>query len=507
MARQETQKTHRFLALDMGAESGRGVVGALDADAGRVTLREVHRFANEPVRLHDTLYWDLPRLHAEQVAAITRAVAAGDGAPLSGVGVDTWGVDFGLIGDNGALVGLPVHYRDARTNGMMDKVFARVPRPDVFAQTGIQMMPINTLFQLAAVREQQPALLDAARTLLFVPDLLHYYLCGRAAPEFTIATTSQLYDGKRNDWARGLLAALDLPARLFAPVVPDGTEYGVLLPHVAEATGAGPVPVIAPAGHDTACAVAAVPVAPSAAGGWAYLSSGTWSLLGVETVAPVVNEATLAHNFTNEGGACGTWRLLKNIAGLWLVQECRRALARNGGPPPGYDELAALARAAPPLVSVFDPDDPSLLAPADMPQAVRTLCQERGEPIPNDIGPLIRACLDSLALKYRATLEALETITGQPIHTLHIVGGGSQNTLLNQLAADATGRPVVAGPVEATALGNVLLQARTRGLVGSLADLRAIVRASFPVTTCEPDPAGRARFDEAYQERFAPRVL
>ncbi len=489
----------RYLALDLGAESGRGVVGTLDAgSAGRVTLDEIHRFANGPVRLHDTLVWDLPRLHAEQAEAITKAAAAG---PLAGVGVDTWGVDFGLLGENDTLVGLPVHYRDARTNGMVEKVFATVPRADVFAQTGIQVMPINTIYQLAALRERQPGLLDAARALLFMPDLFHFYLSGRAAPEFTIATTSQLYDGRKGDWARALLDALGLPNRLFAPVVPPGTEYGTLLPHLQETTGAGPVPVIAPSGHDTACAVAAVPA--ESGDGWAYLSSGTWSLLGVEVNAPIVNDATLAANFTNEGGAASTFRLLKNIAGLWLVQECRRALAKRGAAL-GYEELAALAQNAPPLASVIDPDDPALLAPPDMPEAIRALCRASGQPVPSDTGALIRCALDSLALKYRATLDMLETITGQPRHTLHIVGGGSRNALLNQLAADATGRRVLAGPIEATAVGNVLLQARARGRLNSLADLRTIVRASFPITEFEPDPAGRARFEAAYHERFRP---
>jgi len=496
-----TTNGERYLALDMGAESGRGVVGTLGEADGqrRVTLDEVHRFANGPVRLGNTLVWDLPRLHAEQVTAIGKAASAG---PLAGMGVDTWGVDFGLLGEKGDLVGLPVHYRDARTNGMVEKVFGIVPRADVFAQTGIQVMPINTLYQLAALKERQPSLLDAARALLFMPDLFHLYLSGRAAPEFTIATTSQLYDGRANDWARPLLSALGLPARLFAPVVPPGTEYGTLLPHLQETTGAGPVPVIAPGGHDTACAVAAVP-AEENGDGWAYLSSGTWSLLGVEVNAPVVNDATLAANFTNEGGAGSTFRLLKNIAGLWLVQECRRALAK-GGTTFGYDELAALAKNAPPLASVIDPDDPTLLAPPDMPDAIRALCRASGQPVPNDVGSLIRCALDSLALKYQATLEALETITGRARHTLHIVGGGSQNTLLNQLAADATGRRVLAGPIEATAIGNVLLQARARGRLNSLADLRTIVRASFPITEYTPDPAGRARFDAAYHERFRP---
>lgn len=483
----------RFLALDMGAESGRGVVGTLTQ--GRLALDEIHRFPNGPVRLAETLYWDLPRLAAEQLTAIGRAAAGGS---LSGIGVDTWGVDFGLLGDDGSLVGLPVHYRDARTNGMVEKVFARVPRSEVFARTGIQVMPINTLFQFAAVAERSPRLLDAARTLLFIPDLLHFFLTGRAEAEFTITTTSQMYDGRARAWATDLLAKIGLPTHLLPPVVDAGTAYGPLLPHVAEATGAGPVPVIAPAGHDTACAVAAVPA--EGRDGWAYLSSGTWSLLGVEVREPIINAETEVVNFTNEGGVEGTFRLLKNIGGLWLVQECRRAWARQGDDRP-YDKLTRLAGDAPPLAAFIDPDHPTLLAPSDMPRAIRELCAATGQAPPEGIGATIRCALDSLALKYRWTLERLEAIIGRAIHTLHIVGGGSQNTLLNQLAADATGRLVHAGPVEATAAGNVLLQAKSLGRLGSLDELRQVVRNSFTIESYEPTPEKRAQWDDAY-ERF-----
>lgn len=487
----------RFLALDMGAESGRGVVGTLEN--GRLALDEVHRFPNGPVRMGQTLYWDLPRLHAEQVTAIGRAA---EGGALSGIGVDTWGVDFGLIDARGGLVGLPVHYRDARTNGMVEKVFTRVPRAEVFARTGIQIMPINTLFQLAALAEQSPRLLDAARTLLFMPDLFHYFLTGRAESEFTVASTSQMYDPRAGGWAAGMLERLDLPVYLLPAVLAPGSEYGPLVSHLAETTGAGPVPVFAPAGHDTAAAVAAVPA--EGREGWAYLSSGTWSLLGVEIPEPIINAQTEAVNFTNEGGVDNTIRLLKNIGGLWLVQECRRAWARRGDER-SYDHLTRLAADAPPLAAVVDPDDPALLAPEDMPRAIREVCAASGQTPPEGIGATVRCALDSLALKYRWTLERLEEVTGRPIHTLHIVGGGTQNTLLNQLAADATGRVVKTGPVEATAAGNVLLQAMARGLLGSLDELRAVVRTSFPIETYEPAAGERARWDDAYG-RFQARL-
>jgi rhamnulokinase len=477
----------RYLALDLGAESGRGVVGEFDGE--RVTLQEVHRFPNVPVRLGETLYWDLPHLVAEIRTAIRNA---GAGGPLASLGVDTWGVDFGLLDRGGNLVGLPVHYRDARCNGMVEKVFERVPRSEVFAHSGIQTMQINTLFQLAAVAERSPRLLEAADTLLFIPDLIHYYLTGRAEAEYTIASTSQMYDSVAGDWARGVLEKAGIPTHFLPKVVPDGTGYGTLSAWEAEATGVGPVPVIAPGGHDTACAVAAVPAVGS---GWAYLSSGTWSLLGMEVPKPILIPEAEEANVTNEGGVAGTIRLLKNIGGLWLVQECRRAYARLGTER-NYDQLTRLAAEAEPLAALVNPDHPSLLAPADMPKAIRELCLATGQTPPEGIGPTIRCCLDSLGLKYRLVLGIMERLTGQRVHTLHIVGGGSQNYLLNQIAADATGCVVLAGPVEATAIGNLLLQAKANGEIGSLEDLRAVVRASSSIKTFEPDPAMTARFAE-----------
>ena len=479
----------RYLALDWGAESGRGVVGTFRGET--VTLEEVHRFPTGPTRLGDTLYWDLPRFVSESRTAIGKAAQTG---PLASLGVDTWGVDFGLIGERGELVGLPVHYRDGRTTGMVEKVFGQVPQAEIFASTGIQTMPINTLFHLAALKEQSPRLLDAAHRLLFMPDLCHYLLTGRADSEYTIASTSQMLDATTRRWDTALLNRLGLPTGILPPLVDAGTVYGNLRPDEAEATGAGLIPVIAPGGHDTACAVAAVPAEGSS--GWAYLSSGTWSLLGVEVASPVLTPEAAALNVTNEGGVAGTIRLLKNIGGLWLVQECRRAFGRQGVDR-SYEQLTRLAAEAPPLVSVIDPDHPSLLAPSDMPRAIRELCAATGQTPPEGIGATIRCCLDSLGLRYRVVLDALERLAGgTPIHTLHIVGGGSQNRLLNQIAADATGRRVIAGPIEATAIGSCLLQARSQGRIGSLAELRAVVRASFPVEVYEPDPAMQARWSD-----------
>jgi rhamnulokinase len=463
----------RILALDLGAESGRGVVGTLSGD-GKLTLDETHRFPTGPTTLGGTLHWNLPGFVRELHTAIEKS------GSIESLGVDTWGVDFGLIGPCGELVGLPVHYRDVRTNGFIEKIFEKLPQSAIFAQTGIQTMPLNTLFQLSALREQSPKLLDAADKLLFMPDLFHYYLTGEASTEYTIASTSQLLDATSRDWSDSIFAALDLPRHLFQTPLAPGSRIG---------THRG-VPVIAPGGHDTACAVAAVPAQGE---GWAYLSSGTWSLLGVEVPAPILTPEAAAANVTNEGGVGGTIRLLKNIGGLWLVQECRRAWARMGEERT-YEKLTRLASEARPLLCVIDPDHPSLLAPLDMPAAIRALCLETGQVPPEGVGATVRCCLDSLALKYRDVLATLEKLSGQKIETLHIVGGGSQNRLLNQLAADATGRTVIAGPVEATAIGNVLLQARALGLISSIDELRAIVRASFPLETYTPDPEMTARF-------------
>ena len=484
----------RYLALDLGAESGRGVMGAFDGE--RVTLEEVHRFSNGPTRMGETLYWNLPHLVSETRTAIGKAAGTG---PLASIGVDTWGVDFGLLGPTGELVGLPVHYRDARNNGMVEKVYAKVPKEEVFARVGIQTMQINTLFQLAAVAERSPKLLDAAHTLLFIPDLLHYYLTGHIAAEYTIASTSQMLEYKHGVpvWATDILERAGIPTHFLPEIVPAGAGYGTLSLMEADLTGAGRIPVVAPAGHDTAAAVAAV---PAEGDGWAYLSSGTWSLLGVEIPTPILSPEAAAANVTNEGGVAGTVRLLKNIGGLWLVQECRRAYARHGSER-SYDQLTRLAGEATPLAAFVDPDHPSLLAPADMPKAIRDLCLMTEQTPPEGIGATIRCCLDSLALKYRDVLNTMERLTGKPIHTLHIVGGGSQNYLLNQIAADATGRVVKAGPVEATAIGNVLLQAMASGELGSLTDLRAAVRASFAIQTFEPDPAMVARWNEVAAAR------
>lgn len=485
-----------LIAFDLGAESGRALLGTLDA--GRLTLTDLHRFPNTPVRMNGRLHWNLPSLWDNLKQGLRSAVAASD---LHGLGVDTWGVDFALLNRSGEILGLPVCYRDSRTDGILERTFQRVPRQRIFQSTGIQFLQFNTLFQLLAMRQCRSTLLDTADRLLFIPDLLHYLFTGIARNEFSIATTSQMYDPLKKDWAWDLLAELDLPARLLAPVVPCGTVLGPLSNEVASECGIRPVPVIAPASHDTASAVASVPAEGS---DWCYISSGTWSLMGVELPAPIINEKSLRYNYTNEGGVGGSIRFLKNIMGLWLVQECRRHWLKEGHEHT-YAELTRMASEAPPFLAIIDPDHAPFLSPGHMPPKIEEFCRQTRQPAPAAQGQFVRTCLESLALAYRRTLEGLEDILGRRIATIHIVGGGCQNELLNQMTADACGRPVIAGPVEATAIGNILCQAMAIGEIDSLANARAVVRASFPVTRFEPrDPqswnAAYARFQAILSE-------
>ena len=477
------QATH-FLAIDLGASSGRVIVGIWEG--GQFALQELHRFPNGPVAVLGHLHWDILRLWQEIQTGIARYAAEYD-APLAGIGIDTWAVDFGLLDAAGRLLGNPYHYRDPRTTGMPEAVDARVSPERLFAQTGIQRLPINTLYQLVGMRENRDPQLDAAATLLLIPDLFGYWLTGRRVAEYTNATTTQFFDPQAGQWATGVLAALDLPARILPPVVPPGTVLGDLLPAVRDAVGLRhPVPVIATATHDTASAVAAVPGLDE---GSAYISSGTWSLVGVETARPILSPRARALNFTNEGGVGGTIRFLKNVGGLWLLQECRRQWQREGQPYT-WAALWALAEQAPPLQSVVDPDAPEFLNPEDMPAAIRAYCRRTGQPEPAGHAAVVRCCLESLALKYRWVLLALEELTGRHLHTVRIVGGGSQNALLCQFTADACRRVVVAGPVEATALGNILVQAVAHGDLVDLAAGRQAVAASFQQTTYTPRASG-----------------
>jgi rhamnulokinase len=483
-------ETISFLAIDLGASSGRVMVGRWANE--RFDLQELHRFPNGPVEILGHLHWDVLRLWQEIKAGIAHYVAQ-DGTPLAGIGVDTWGVDFALLDTAGRLLGNPYHYRDNRTAGVSKQVDERVPRQRLYEKTGIQRLPFNTLYQLASMQQRHDPQLAAAGTLLLIPDLFHYWLTGRKVAEYTNATTTQFFDARARRWATGLIQELDLPTHILPHVVMPGTVLGELLPEVREDAGLGsPVPVIASASHDTASAVAAVPGLDASS---AYISSGTWSLVGVETTEPILTEKARMLNFTNEGGVAGTIRFLKNVGGLWLLQECQRQWQREGQVFT-WSELVAQARGAPVLRSLVDPDAPEFLNPSDMPSALRSYCQRTSQPEPQSVGALVRCCMESLALKYRWVIEALETLTGRRLDTIRIVGGGSQNALLCQLTADACGRRVVAGPVEATALGNILVQAVALGHLPNIAAGRAAVAASVEQRVFEPQ--GSATWDAAF---------
>ncbi len=489
--------TRNFLALDLGASSGRAVIGRFDGE--RLALEEVHRFANGPVRLPSatgsSIHWDSLDQFAQVKAGIAKAAeccgsGSQSGGALVSVGIDTWGVDYGLLDGAGELLGNPFHYRDERTVGMVERVFEIVPREEVFRGTGIQFMDLNTLYQLFAARGS--AALEKARTLLFTPDLLNYWLSGRAVNEYSIASTSQCLEPFSRTWAYDLLERLDIPTHIFGDIVRPGTVLGPLLPWVAEETGARDLQLVAVGCHDTASAVAAVPIeGPDRA----FVSSGTWSILGVESPAPVVNDAALAFNFTNEGGVCDTIRLMKNITGLWIIQECRRQWALEGERL-AWDEIVALAQAAPAFSAFIDVDHETFTRPGDMPARICAQCRRTGQASPQDKGALARTVFEGLALKYRAVLDMTEQLTGKRTDALNIVGGGTQNRLLSQFAANAIGRPVITGPIEATAAGNILMQMLATGAVGSLGEGREVVRRSFPVETFEPQDV--ARWEEAY---------
>jgi rhamnulokinase len=478
-----------YLALDLGAESGRAMVGALDD--GQLSLTETHRFANTPVRTPDGLHWDVLHLWSEIQTGLARSAAK---FSLSSLALDTWGVDFALLDKRGTLLGNPFHYRDARTNGLMAEAFRCIPRAEIFARTGIQFLQLNTLYQLLAMALSQSPLFEVAESFVTIPDLFNYWLSGKVANEFTNATTTQCLDPLTRDWAWDMLDTLGIPSRLFGPVILPGTVLGPLLPEVVAASGAGAVSVVVPACHDTGSAVVAVPAENQ---DFAWLSSGTWSILGAEVSQPVLGEKALVDNFTNEGGVLGTWCLSKNIVGLWLIQECRRDWQRQGDDL-SYDDLTRLAAEARPFVAVIDSDAELFFQPGDMPEKIRRFCAESGQSVPQTQGEIVRVALESLALKYRWTLERLEALCGKSLTPLHIIGGGTQNRLLNQFTANCTRRRVVAGPVEATAIGNVLMQAVALGHLANLVEARAVVRRSFSPEVYEPGL--QAGWDAAYRK-------
>ncbi len=479
-----------FLAVDLGASSGRVMAGVLRD--GRLEVSEAYRFANGPVIAGGHMHWDL-LAQWDHVCRGLAAAADRYGGRIASVGVDTWGVDFGLLGRHDELLGNPYHYRDRRTQGIMPRALQLVDRESMFAETGIQFLEFNTVFQLLAMKWQRSSVLEAAETLMMMPDLFHWLLSGEKSCERTDASTTQLVDPREGNWSWTLLERLDLRPSLFQSLSEPATRLGPLRTDVAGRTGLSGVDVVLPAAHDTASAVVAV---PAAAGGadWCYISSGTWMLMGAEVPGPVITEESARLNFTNEAGVNGTTRLLKNIMGLWLLQECRRIWQRDGRDR-GWEEMIGLARQAPALQSVADADDARFLAPDDMPHAIRQACADMGQPVPETDGAVIRCALESIALKCRRVFEWLEQLAGGRIEVIHIVGGGTRNRMLCQMTADACQRHVLAGPIEATATGNVLMQAVAAGAIGSLHDARSVVRRSFSLEPYEPRDAGA--WDEA----------
>ncbi|MCL2329719.1 MAG: rhamnulokinase [Phycisphaerae bacterium] len=473
-----------FAAIDLGAESGRVVLGSVSSS--KLELKEMHRFPNGPVRTGDSLHWDALRLWAEMKQGV--AAANREAGGLKGVGIDTWGVDYGLLGKGDVLLGNPMHYRDARTNGILEKAFGIVPKKEIFDQTGVQFMQFNTVFQLLAAKLSGSVLLDMAETMLMMPDLFNFWFTGRKCVEFSNATTTQAFNPKTGKWATDLIGRLGIPTKIFPEIVPSGTVLGPIRGDIAEELNIGSVPLIAPAQHDTGAAVAAVPAERGK--GWAFLSSGTWSLMGMEVPKPIINDASFKYNFTNEGGVNGTYRFLKNIMGLWLVQECRRTWQR-AGQEYSYAQLAEMAATAKPFLAVVDPDDTSFLAPGDMPSRIVAYCSKTGQQSPKTPGEFVRVCLESLAMTYRQTLRRIEECTGNKAEVIHIVGGGSQNQHLSQWAADATGCTVVCGPIEATAAGNIAVQAVATGVLPDIWAARDLIRRSFDVVVYKPTDSGR----------------
>lgn len=462
------------LAIDLGAGSGRVVAGIWDGS--RVSIDELNRFPNDPVKAPGGGHWDLDQLFGHIKKGMALAIKKFGDSVVS-AGVDTWGVDYGLLASEGKIIGAPFIYRDTRTNGMQEKAFAQMPREEIYRRTGIQFMFFNTLFQLLAEAD-----LDRAERLLFMPDLLHYLLCGVAVNERTVAGTGQLLDPRSRDWDAELIEAMKFPKRLFGKLIDAGTILGPLLPAIAAETGARNLQIIAPAAHDTASAVIGVPAAEPEP---VFLSSGTWSLIGRELSKPVISDESLAAAFSNEIGAFGTTRFLKNIAGLWLLQECKRVWDSTGNSF-NYSALEKEAEKSPPFATLIDPDAPDFQAPSNMPDAIAAVCRRTGQPVPQNPGQYARAIFESLALKYRLVAESLARVTGKPVDKIYIVGGGCRNRLLNQFAADALSCTVVCEPVEATSVGNLVMQLNALGEIASLSEGRAVVRRSFETKTYEP---------------------
>ena len=484
-------KQYNFLGYDFGASSGRAMLGVYDGE--KIELSEIHRFSNDPVELNGRFVWDAPRLLYEMKQALVKVSKAG--IRLDAIGIDTWGVDFGLLDRNGNLCANPINYRDHMTDGMMEKAFSEVmSKEEIFRHTGLAFNQFNTLYQLYALKCMNDPSLEIAEQLLFIPDLFVYLLTGKAGTEYTVASTSQMIDPNTRDWAWELIDKFGIPRRILGKIQPAGTYRGTLLRQIAEECNVDEIPVYAVAGHDTAAAVAAVPAQED---DFAYISSGTWSLFGAEIDKPLTDKSVMEANYTNEGGICNTIRLLKNIMGLWIINECKRVWDRKGNTA-GFAEIVEMAKAAPAFKAIIDVDDVRFLTPGDMPGRIQEYCRETNQPVPEGIGEIARVIYESLALKYRWALDALERdMLKKEVKVLHIVGGGSNNLMLNEFTANAIGRPVVAGPSEGTVIGNLMVLAMAAADVKDMKQLRKVVANSFPTRTFQPT-GDRAQWDAAY---------
>jgi len=490
--------TQGYLALDLGAESGRAILATLND--GKVAIEELHRFRHLPVKLPSGLHWNLTELWAQMLQGVSKgaSVAKDRGVEIVSLGCDTWGVDYALLGKSGQVLSMPYCYRDDKHLSAYNEVIEKVGKKSIYDATGIQFMYLNTLYQVVAQQQREPKLFDLATDFVMVPDLFHYWFTGQITREATDISTTQMIDPRTGKWATDLLGKLNIPTHFLGDTIPAGSVVGKLRKAIVDdlaQPSLAHVQVIAPGTHDTAAAVAAVPVDESKTPRWAYLSSGTWSLMGAELDAPMITEAACEASITHERGVENKIRFLKNIAGLWLVQECRRDFEKRGQAM-DYTQLTKLAGEAQPMRTLVNPDHEPFVAPGDMPRKIAEFAAATGQPVPQTPGEFVRCCLESLAMAYRRTMALLESLLGWKFEVLHIVGGGGQNKLLNQMTADACGIPVVVGPYEATAIGNVLVQAMGKGEIKNLAQLRQIVRNSFDLETYQP--TGKASFDAEY---------
>ncbi len=482
----------KLLAFDYGASSGRAILGKFDGN--KIAISEIHRFNNDPVIINSSIYWDILRLFYEMKEGIRKSINEGN-SDIAGIGVDTWGVDFGLLDSNGDILNNPYHYRDNRTEGMIEIATNYVPKEKIYNTTGIAFQKFNSIYQLLSMKEKKNPVYEKARSMLFIPDLLNYFLTGEKQSEYTIASTSQMLNIQNNMWADKLLKDIGLSNKILTEIINPGTIYGKLTKNIVDEFNIKSIPVIAVCEHDTGSAVVAVPASEEK---FAYISSGTWSLLGIESDVPIINNKSFNLNYTNEGGINNTFRFLKNIIGLWILQECKREWDKRGVCL-DFNELLQLAEKEKPFGSLIDPDNDIFYSPGQMPDKISGYCRKTNQKIPGTKGEIVRCVLESLALKYRMAVTELEEIIGYSISIIHIVGGGSQNTMLNQFTANSTGKRVITGPVEATAIGNLMVQLLALGEVNSLKDVRTIIKSSFFIEQYEP--CEQDIWNEAY-DRF-----